>query len=250
MMRRARSWIAAAAALSAFLLLPTAAEGTVGPSTMVQVGTYDSLIQPDYTGLARLDQVLTDQTIGLGTFADLDGELVLVGGVVYQVRPDGLPRAVDRSVTTPFMQAIKFRAQVNAPIPPGTACANLVTIIDTAIKSTSGVVAVRVRGTFTDLVTRSVTADPPPFQPLAATVAEQTIFALGTTRAVLVGFRQGSDALGLGQPGLHLHAVTNDRRSGGHVLSCIAGPDVQLSLQRVDEVRVGVGRNLPDVARG
>lgn len=37
---------------------------------------------------------------------------------------------------------------------------------------------------------------------------------------------------GIGAPGLHLHGITEDKTAGGHVLSCIAGNDVQLSVQR------------------
>ena len=209
-----------------------------GIDELVQAGTYASLTQPDYTGLVRIDQVLTDQTLGLGTFNDLDGELVLVGGIAYQVKPDGTPRVADRSQTTPFVQAVRFRPERSGPIPPGTTCAQLPTLIDSLAGSTTGVVAVRVRGTFTDLVTRSVTAAPPPFPPLAQVVASQTVFPLGSARAVLVGFRQGPDALGIGQPGLHLHGVTASRAAGGHVLSCVVGPDVQLTVQRVERVRV------------
>lgn len=205
---------------------------------LVQAGTYASLTQPDFTGLVRIDEVLTDQTLGLGTFANLDGELVLVGGIAYQVKPDGIPRVADRSRTTPFLQAVRFRPERSGPIPPGTTCAQLPQLIDALAGSTNGVVAVRIRGTFTDLVTRSVTAAPPPFPPLSQVVAGQTVFPLGRARAVLVGFRQGSDALGIGQPGLHLHGVTASREAGGHVLSCVVGPDAQLAIQQVERVQV------------
>lgn len=218
--------------------------GPAGPvhaedhSHLTQVGTYDYLTQPDFTGLAVINDVLTDETIGLGTFTNLDGELVMLGGTVFQVKPDGTPRPASLDATTPFLQAVRFRPEVNVPVPPGTKCANLIPIIDAAAGSSNGVVAVRVRGTFLDLTTRSVTADPPPYQPLATTIAEQTEFPLGTTRAALVGFRQGDDALGLGQPGLHLHGLTSDRSAGGHVLSCTVGGDVQLSIQRMHQVQV------------
>lgn len=209
---------------------------------LTQVGTYDYLTQPDFAGLALIDDVLSDETIGLGTFTNLDGELVIIGGTVFQVKPDGTPRPAAASATTPFLQAVRFRPEVSVPIPPGTECANLIPLIDSAARSSDGIVAVRVRGTFTDLTTRSVTADPPPYQPLATTIAEQTVFPLGAQRAALVGFRQGNDALGIGQPGLHLHGLTSDRAAGGHVLSCTAGNDVQLSVQRIDQVRLTTPR--------
>jgi len=209
---------------------------------LTQVGTYDYLTQPDFEGLAVIREVLTNESIGLGTFTNLDGELVMIGGTVFQVKPDGTPRPAAADATTPFLQAVKFRPDVSIPIPPGTECANLIPLINSAARSNDGIVAVRVRGTFTDLTTRSVTADPPPYQPLATTVAEQTVFPLGKKRAALVGFRQGDDALGLGQPGLHLHGMTGDRSAGGHVLTCTAGDDVQLSIQHIRQVRVNTPR--------
>lgn len=205
---------------------------------LVQVGTYGYLTQPDFTGLAPVGDIADGRTLGIGTFADLDGELVMVGGTVYQVRPDGVPRQAEPTTLTPFMQAIAFHPSANAPIPPGTRCADLPAVINRVTAQANGIIAVRVRGTFADLVTRSVTADPPPFQPLSQTIAEQTVFPLGERRAVLVGFWQGRDALGIGQDGLHLHGLTADRTAGGHVLSCVAGSDVQLSVQPVPAVRI------------
>lgn len=209
-----------------------------GESLLVQVGTYDYLTQPDFTGLAAVRGIAAGNSLGIGTFANLDGELVMVGGTVYQVRPDGTPREADLSTRTPFMQAIRFRPQSATAVPPGTRCADMSALVTSIAGRANGIIAVRVRGTFSDLVTRSVTADPPPFQPLSATIAEQTVFPLGERRAVLVGFWQGKDALGIGQDGLHLHGLTANRDAGGHVLSCTAGDDVQLSIQVVDQVRL------------
>lgn len=227
-----------AASLLAIAVAAPAAQATSPepPAPLVQVGTYDYLTQPDFQGLAAVGEIASGNTIGLGTFENLDGELVMVGGDVYQVRPDGTPREPDPATRTPFMQAIDFAPRINAPVPPGTRCSNLTPLIQQAADRTNGIVAVRVRGTFDELTTRSVTADPPPYQPLSQTIAEETKFPLGQQRAVLVGFWQGKDALGVGQDGLHLHGLTADRTAGGHVLSCTAGGDVQLSVQPVEVV--------------
>lgn len=203
-----------------------------------QVGTYDYLISPDYDGLAPVGTVVRGQTLGLGTFDHLDGEFVLVGGIAYRVGVDGIPQAAALTSSTPFLQAIRFAPQASGPIAPGTTCAQMSNLVDALAKTQSGVVAVRVRGTFSSLVTRSVAAQPEPYPALATAVAGQTVFTLGERRAVLVGFRTGADLAGIGAPGLHLHGVTADRTAGGHVLSCVAGPDVQMSVQRASGVRV------------
>ncbi|GDX33067.1 hypothetical protein LBMAG15_20020 [Actinomycetes bacterium] len=161
-----------------------------------------------------------------------------MGGSVYRVGIDGLPRIVETSRTTPFFEAIKFQPDRSAPVAPGTTCANLLAAVNELVQSADGMVAVRVRGTFTDLVTRSVPAQTAPFAPLSQVVAGQTLFPLGQRVAVLVGFRTGTDLAGTGAPGLHLHGLTADRSAGGHVISCVAGSDVQLSVQRTFGVQV------------
>jgi acetolactate decarboxylase len=222
--------------LAMSLLAPAAAADE--DAFVAQVGTYDYLIAPDYDGLASVGSVVRGQTLGLGTFDRLDGELILVGGVAYRVGIDGVPQRASLSSSTPFLQAIRFAPEASGAVAPGTTCAQLTERVDALAGTQSGVVAVRIRGTFTSLVTRSVAAQPEPYPALATAVAGQTVFALGQQRAVLVGFRTGADLAGTGAPGLHLHGLTADRTAGGHVLSCVAGPDVQLSVQRAAGIQV------------
>lgn len=232
-----RRWAAGAAAallaLVAVLAGPAAAEDA-GPAR--QVGTYDALLSPDYTGLRPVGAAARGLTLGLGTFDRLDGELVLVGGTVYRVGVDGVPRVADARVTTPFFQGIRFAPTRSSGLPPGTTCVGLADEVTRLAGTSRGLIAVRVRGTFTDLVARSVAAQPTPYPTLAQAVAGQTVFRLGERRAVLVGFFTGTDFAGVGAPGLHLHGVTADRTAGGHVLSCIAGADVHLSVQPLDRI--------------
>lgn len=220
-------------AVVAVLAGPAAAEDA-GPAR--QVGTYDSLLSPDYTGLRPVGEAAQGLTLGLGTFDRLDGELVLVGGTVYRVSVDGVPRVADPRLTTPFFQGVRFTPTRSGELPPGTTCLGLSSEVTRLAGTSRGIIAVRVRGTFTDLVARSVAAQPTPYPTLVQAVAGQTVFRLGERRAVLVGFYTGSDFAGVGAPGLHLHGVTADRTAGGHVLSCIAGADVHLSVQPLDRI--------------
>ena len=219
-------------------LIPAASALPNDDNRVVQIGTYDSLTLPNYDGLGPINSVWKGQTLGLGTFDHLDGELVLVGGVMYRISIDGRPQKIDGTQSTPFFEAINFHPDVSGPVPPGTTCATLVNTVNELAKTTSGIIAVRVRGTFTDLVMRSVPAQATPYKPLSEVVAKQTLFPLGVRKAVLVGFRTGPNFAGVGAPGLHLHGVSADRTAGGHVVSCIVGPDVQLSIQRASGINI------------
>jgi len=229
--------IAAVTSILAVALLPAPAQASLAP-WVDQIGTYDYLTSPNYTGLAPVSSILQDQTLGLGTFDHLDGELVMVGGIAYRVGTDGTPRPVSSTATTPFFEAVDFRPDWSGPVAPGTTCGNLLGAVNALAQTDTGIVAVRVRGTFSDLVTRSVPAQTMPYPSLADATAKQVVFQLGSRKAVLVGFRTGADFAGIGAPGLHLHGITADRAAGGHVLSCVAGNDVQLSVQRGAGFRV------------
>lgn len=224
--------------LSALLPMAPSAGAANGDGWVSQIGTYDYLVKPDYDGLAPVGPATAGMTLGLGTFDHLDGELVMIGGVVYRVGTDGVPTVASPAATTPFLQTVRFDPDRSAPVPPGTLCSGLPALVDELAGSGDGMVAVRVRGTFTNLVTRSVPAQTEPYPTLATVVATQTLFNLGSRRAALVGFRTGPDLAGTGAPGLHLHGITADRTAGGHVISCVAGTDVQLSIQVADGVRV------------
>ena len=230
---------AVAVAASALIGLPSAAQTQVATSGWVrQIGTYDYLVQPDFAGVAPLSAAVGNATIGLGTFDGLDGELVLIGGTVYRVGTDGQPRVASLDRTTPWFQGVRFSPQVTVSVAGGTACSDLIPIINAAAGSAKGLVAVRINGHFADLTARSVPAQSPPYRPLPEVVAEQVTFPLTDARATLVGFRSGTDVLGIGQPGLHLHGLTRDRTAGGHVLSCTVGSGAQLSIQRTRGVQV------------
>jgi len=235
-----RPTMVGAACASAFVLLvgSVPAMAADGPAWVAQAGTYDYLISPDYDALTSVDAVARGHSLGLGTFDHLDGELVMVGGVPYRVGVDGVPQRATGDASTPFLEAITFAPDRSGSVAPGTTCSNLLTVVNQLAATDAGIVAVRVRGTFTDLVTRSVAAQAKPYPALASAVAGQTVFQLGERRAVLVGFRTGPDLAGTGAPGLHLHGITADRSAGGHVLSCVAGGDVQLSVQRAAGVQV------------
>lgn len=217
--------------------LPSARDSLTPRGWVDQIGTFTYLTAPDYTGLAPIKSVSDDATIGLGTFNNLSGELVIVDGVVFRVAVDGRPRIVPDRRTSPFVQAIAFNPQRSMRIPPGTACTQLTETVDRLVATDQGIVAVRMSGTFRRLQTRSVAGQREPYPPLADVVATQTVFTLDGRGATLVGFRTGTSLAGIGAPGLHLHGITDDRRAGGHVLNCVAGKGVRLEVQLARGVR-------------
>ena len=236
-MRHSRGVALVVAAVVACMVAPMAS-AAADDAWVHQIGTYDYLTSPDYDGLAPIAEAAKGTTQGLGTFDRLDGEMVMVAGQMYRVGTDGTPVRIDGTQASPFFESVRFAPTASGPVAPGTSCAYLLPAANALAASDTGIVAVRVRGTFSDLTFRSVPAQTAPYLPLAQVVATQTLFPLGQRRAVLVGFRTGADLAGTGAPGLHLHGLTADRKAGGHVISCVAGGDVQLTVQRTAGVSI------------
>jgi acetolactate decarboxylase len=122
----------------------------------------------------------------LGTFDRLNGELVMLGGTTYRVPTSGVPVKVSPKTRTPFVQAVDFRPDATRRIPRGTPCADLGSLITDLAGTSDGVIAVRLRGHFTSLTTRSVPRQAKPYPPLSDVVAEQTELDLDAENATPV----------------------------------------------------------------
>ena len=70
--------------------------------TLFQVSTSRALVQGVYREAVSSAKLLSFGDFGLGTFDELDGEMIVLEGVVYQVRSDGTVHRIVESVGTPF----------------------------------------------------------------------------------------------------------------------------------------------------
>ena len=52
-------------------------------------------------------------------------------------------------------------------------------------------------------------------------IAKQSIFPLQNVRGTFVGFRSPAFVNGINQSGYHFHFISDDKRSGGHVLDFV-----------------------------
>src|ERR1700749_762438 len=70
--------------------------------TLFQVSTSGALVAGLYQGAVSTAVVLQHGDFGLGTFADLNGEMVIVDGRVFQAKGDGTVNEVGDDAKAPF----------------------------------------------------------------------------------------------------------------------------------------------------
>jgi acetolactate decarboxylase len=174
--------------------------------------------------------------LGIGAMAFLDGEVVNVGGVIYQFKPDGTVLVPGDRERLSFSTMIRFKPGAPTPLPAGTSLACLGTVLDPSLPSLNNFYAVRIRGTFSSVTSRTFPRQQEPFPPLCQ--VEQAVFPPFTNvRGTIVGFRSPNMST-LAIPGYHLHFLTGNRKGGGHVLDFIV-TNATVEIERIDNLALG-----------
>src|ERR1700721_3499529 len=70
--------------------------------TLFQVSTSAALVEGVYQGALRVSRLLSQGDFGLGTFVDLDGEMVVLDGVCYRVSATGAITPVEGDRLIPY----------------------------------------------------------------------------------------------------------------------------------------------------
>src|ERR1700735_2121228 len=82
--------------------------------TLFQVSTSAALVEGVYQGAVRVSRLLGHGDFGLGTFVDLDGEMVVLDGICYQISATGAIAPVDGDRLIPYAVVTRFSAAFRA----------------------------------------------------------------------------------------------------------------------------------------
>ena len=208
--------------------------GCAGTSrdALYQVSTIDALLAGAYDGDASLASLRRHGDFGIGTYDNLDGEMVLLDGTFYQVKADGRVHAPDPRGETPFAVVCAFRPVRTFALPQGADLAAVEGALDREAPNPNLFCAIRIDGTFRTMRTRSVPAQERPYPPLKDVAATQPVFDFENVSGTIVGFRCPPYVAGVNVPGYHLHFLSQDGTKGGHIL----GFELVTGTAQVDEL--------------
>ena len=189
-----------------------------GGDTITQVSTIDALLAGAYDGDTPCAELLRYGDTGIGTFDDLEGEMVVLDAKLYQVKADGGVYTPPPVIETPFAAVCRFQSDMTVPLEGRLRYDDLREQIDGAVPNKNVFCAVTITGTFSHMKTRSVPAQKKPYPPLVEVTKHQSEFLMADVEGTIVGFRCPPYVKGINVPGYHLHFISADRRRGGHVL--------------------------------
>jgi acetolactate decarboxylase len=184
---------------------------------LYQTSLMSALMAGIYEGEATYGEIRKHGDFGLGTFNDLDGEMVGFDGTFYQLRSDGSARPVTADQKTPFAVVTFFRPEQELDVIQPMTKSDLLAMIERATDANL-FNAVRVDGIFDEVHTRTVQRQSRPFPPLTEAAKHQAEKVFTNVGGTLAGFRSPAYAQGIGVAGFHLHFLRQDKQAGGHAL--------------------------------
>jgi len=184
---------------------------------LYQISLMSALIAGLYEGEMTYGEIRKHGDFGLGTFNDLDGEMVGFDGTFYQLRSDGSARPVTADQKTPFAVVTFFRPEQELDVVRPMAKNDLLAMVEKATNANL-FSAVRVDGIFEEVRTRTVQRQARPFPPLTEATKHQAEKVFSNVQGTLAGFRTPLYAQGIGVAGFHLHFLRQDKQAGGHAL--------------------------------
>ncbi|MBN1301480.1 MAG: acetolactate decarboxylase [Melioribacteraceae bacterium] len=187
-----------------------------------QYGTKNSFLMKDYVGDLTFAELKNHGNFGLGTVNLIDGEMAALNSSFVRIPVNGDARIIDDTMKTPFAVVKFFHTDESYSLENINSYSSLINELDLLLGDTTKPVAIKITGSFSSAVTRSVHRQAEPFKPLDEIVADQVVFNLNNISGAVMGFRFPSYMDGVNFPGYHFHFLSSDLKKGGHMLELSA----------------------------
>ncbi|HCE44970.1 MAG TPA: acetolactate decarboxylase [Lentisphaeria bacterium] len=182
----------------------------------------NALVEGIFKADTTIGEIRQHGDFALGTFNQLDGEMVMLDGHTYQVSGKGDVSPVADDVHSPFAIATFFRELSRDDVAEGfESVDDLFAKLQDLLPSQNMMYALRIEGRFSFVRTRSVPRQEY-YRPLVEITRNQPTFERTDVQGSLIGFHTPAFMSSLNVPGIHLHFLSDDLAFGGHLLQCRA----------------------------
>jgi alpha-acetolactate decarboxylase len=186
---------------------------------LYQYSIISALMDGVATGGVALSTLQERGTYGLGTFENIEGEMVMIDGAVHHLRADGSVEQATSTTKLPFAMVTRFEPTARRK----TSLPDKDRIIKVGKElfpnSNNCYLALHVEATFKEMTVRAVRSQTYKGQPLSELGSTQSVHTYKDVRGTVFGFQSPPFSSGISVAGGHLHFLSADRDRGGHVLA-------------------------------
>lgn len=217
-------------------------QATHNTSRVYVCAPVNALVEGIYEQKIPFTQVKEHGDFGLGTFDNLDGEMVMLDGEIYQISAEGSVRKVDEQELTPYACVTFYKPLSHDELVTELSYAAFQEWLQGLLPSPNIFYAIRIEGQFSYMRVRSVPKQEN-YRPLVEVAQEQKVFTFRDIEGTLAGFFTPAFISSLSVPGLHLHFLSLDRQQGGHLLECCP-KQVRVGVQFISRLELSFPMSL------
>lgn len=199
---------------------------------LYQYSIIDALLAGVFDGDLTFGELKKHGDFGIGTFNQLDGELIMLDGIVYKIRHDGKVLVVPDHEKTPLAFVNFFKADTTFTIVKADMTFEDVEAYIDSLFNRNYLYAVQIKGEFKTISARSVRPATPPYPSLTEHIQNggQQLFNFSNVKGVCAGYSLPPYMARTNVPGYHVHFLSEDKTQGGHVFGFTADTlEIQLN---------------------
>ena len=196
--------------------------GNNDDDSMYQVSLMQAFMHGEYKGVISVGDLKTHGDTGLGTFEGVNGEMIILDGVVYQAAADGSINVMPDNETVPFATITNFNEDAKIDNITGKDFDDLTKKLDKEISKhgTNNMYIIKLKGDFSNITVRSVEKQQEPYKEFTDVAAvDQKVFNHTDQTGTIVAVYFPEYMNELNMHGWHLHFLSDDKIKGGHVLN-------------------------------
>ncbi|KAF2018750.1 hypothetical protein BU24DRAFT_418300 [Aaosphaeria arxii CBS 175.79] len=227
---------------TAQFLSAIASSTSMAPNQLFQYSIVSALIDGVANKGLPLSDLIVNGNFGLGTFRHMVGEMIILDGLVYQMKSDGSVHdiqstAYDQTII-PFAMITDFQPTITASVHIQSKQELASHLSQIMADTRNHYLSFKIHGVFKAITVRTVGGQQTPHQGLAEIGKHQTSHSFNDIEGTLVGFRSPSFMQGISVAGDHLHFISADKKHGGHVLECEAIGEIDIAVAQLSDVHL------------
>jgi len=195
-------------------------------------------------GNMKVRDLLKQGDHGLGTFNELNGEMVVIDQTVYRVNPEGDVVEAEDDILIPYTIVSFFEPEksFSHEADENLDYDKLIEMMDTLLPSQNQFYAFRITGIFNYIKCGGVDRQERPYnKTILEMLADRPVYEKENISGTLVGFWCPAYIGDINTQGFHLHFLADDRSMGGHLMAFEAS-----SLEIQYDIKAGYKIILPD----
>ena len=212
--------------LAGTLLFNTATTTAAAPApaqekeTIYQVALLQSLAMGYFDGSISVKDLKTYGDTGIGTFEGLNGEMIVLDGVVYRANQNCKINVMGDKETVPFSNVTFFEKDFSVKLRDVHDKAALEKILNELVDKhgRNSFYMVKIPADFNEVLVRSESGQEEPYPTLVEALKTQNEITPKNIRGTIVGLYCPDFMSSLNSVGWHFHFISSDKKIGGHVL--------------------------------